>query len=87
MLDQAGWHITDKLVIPANITQLLVPPKVPELNQVENVRQYFRDNWFSNRVFGSHGHISDHCREAGDKRVDQLWCIMSIGLRQWARRS
>jgi hypothetical protein len=32
LLDQASWHITDKLKEPANITLLPLPPKSPELN-------------------------------------------------------
>jgi hypothetical protein len=28
-----------------------MPPKSPELNQVENIWQFMRDNWLSNRVF------------------------------------
>jgi hypothetical protein len=51
MLDQAGWHLSDKLVVPANITLLPLPPKCPELNPVENVWQYLRENWLSNRIF------------------------------------
>lgn len=87
MLDQAGWHITDKLVIPTNITLLQLPPKAPELNPVENVWQFLRNNWLSNRVFGSYDHTLDHCCEAWNKLVDRPWCIMTIGLRQWAHRS
>src|SRR5208282_798613 len=49
-LDQAGWHLSDKLDIPANITLMPLPPKSPELNPVENIWQYMRDNWLSNRV-------------------------------------
>jgi len=32
LLDQAGWHMTDSLAIPANITLLPLPPKCPEFN-------------------------------------------------------
>ena len=32
LLDQAGWHMTRKLVIPANITLLPLPARSPELN-------------------------------------------------------
>ena len=32
LLDQAGWHMSDKLVIPTNITLVALPPKCPELN-------------------------------------------------------
>jgi len=34
--------------VPANITIILLPPKCPELNPVENVWQFMRDNWLSN---------------------------------------
>lgn len=86
MLDQAGWHMTDKLVVPANITLLPLPAKAPELNPTENVWQFLRDNWLSNRVFRSYDDILDHCCNAWNKLVDQPWCIMSLGLRQWAHR-
>jgi hypothetical protein len=36
LLDQAGWHMSKKLVVPANITLIPLPPKCPELNPVEN---------------------------------------------------
>ena len=49
--DQAGWHLSHKLAVPPNITLVPLPPKCPELNPVENVWQFIRDNWLSNRVF------------------------------------
>jgi hypothetical protein len=51
ILDQAGWHMSKSLVVPQNITLVPLPPKCPELNPVENVWQFMRDNWLSNRVF------------------------------------
>src|SRR5262249_23715539 len=67
----------------ANITIILLPPKCPELNPVENVWQFMRDNWLSNRIFKSYDDLVDHCCAAWNKLVDQPWRIMSIGLRQW----
>jgi hypothetical protein len=84
LLDQAGWHLSDKLDIPDNITLMPLPPKSPELNPVENVWQFMRDNWLSNRVFRSYDDILEHCCYAWNKLVDQPWTIMSIGLRDWA---
>jgi hypothetical protein len=84
ILDQAGWHTTGKLEIPPNITLMPLPPRSPELNPVENIWQFMRDNWLSNRVFKSHDDIVDHCCEAWNKLTDQPWKIMSIGLRKWA---
>ena len=82
--DQAGWHTTGKLVIPHNITLLLLPPRSPELNPVENIWQFMRDNWLSNRVFKSYDDIVALCCEAWNKLIDQPWTIMSIGQRKWA---
>jgi transposase len=53
LLDQAGWHTSAKLLVPPNITLMLLPPKAPELNPVENLWQFIRDNWLSNRIFQS----------------------------------
>src|SRR5829696_4265524 len=86
MLDQAGWHLSPKLKVPDNITLLPLPSKSPELNPVETIWQYMRDNWLSNRVFTSYPDILDHCCDAWNKLVEQPWTIMSIGLRQWAYR-
>ena len=54
------------------------------INPVENIWQYMRDNWLSNRVFKSYDDIVDHCCYAWNTLVDRPWKIMSIGLRQWA---
>ena len=87
LLDQAGWHVSKKLPIPDNITLLPLPPKSPELNPVENIWQFMRDNWLSNRVFKSYDDILDHCCFAWNKLIDMPWKIMSIGTRDWAYRS
>jgi len=86
ILDQAGWHTTGRLDIPDNITLLPLPPRSPELNPVENVWQFLRDNWLSNRVFRSYDEIVALCCDAGNRLIDQPWKIMSIGHRQWAYR-
>jgi transposase len=68
---QAGWHLSAKLVVPANITIVPLPPKSPELNPVENIWQFMRDNWLSNRIFKSYEDILDHCCYAWNKLLDQ----------------
>ena len=87
LLDQAGWHLSNRLVVPATITLMPLPPKCPELNPVENVWQFIRENWLSNRVFPSYDNLLDHCCEAWNHLISQPWKIMSIGLRDWAHRS
>ena len=84
LLDQAGWHLSGRLEVPANISLLPLPPRAPELNPMETVWQFMRDNWLSNRVFASRDDIVAHCCDAWNKLVEQPWTIMSIGLRDWA---
>ena len=70
LLDQAGWHLSAKLIVPDNITIVPLPAKCPELNPQENVWQFIRDNWLSNRVFTSYDNLVDHCCDAWNKLVD-----------------
>lgn len=87
ILDKAGWHTTAKLQLPVNITLLPLPPRCPELNPTENIWQYMRQNWLSNRVFDSYDDILDTCCEAWNKLVALPETITSIGLRAWANPS
>src|SRR5882757_2199806 len=73
LVDQAGWHLSTGLVVPPNITIMALPPKCPELNPVENVWQFLRDNWLSNRVFKSYDDLVDHCCVAWNKLVNEPW--------------
>jgi transposase len=59
VLDQAGWHISGDLAVPANLTLVHLPPKSPELNPVEKVWQYLRDRWLSHRVLADYDAVLD----------------------------
>ena len=83
LLDQAGWHGSAELVVPENITLMPLPPRCPKLNPVENVWQFMRDNWLSNRIFKSYDDIVDHCCFAWNTLINQSWRVKSISLRQW----
>ena len=84
LVDQAGWHLSGRLIVPPNITLIPFPAKCPELNPQENIWQFMRDNWLSNRIFKSFDDIVDHCCDAWNKLIDQPWRIMSIGMRDWS---
>jgi transposase len=86
LLDQAGWHLSAQLIVPDNITIVPLPPKCPELNAQENVWQFMRDNWLSNRVFQDVDDLVDHCCYAWNRLEAQPWKIMSLGVRDWAHR-
>ncbi len=85
LVDQAGWHLSAHLVVPPNITIVPLPAKGPELNPQENVWEFMRDNWLSNRVFSCYDTLVDHCYDAWNKLTDQPWRIVSLGLREWAQ--
>jgi transposase len=84
LLDRAGWHTTAKLDVPRNMTLIFLPSRAPELNPVENVWQYLRQNWLSNRVFEGYDAIIDAACEAWRKLLTQPETIKSIGMREWA---
>jgi hypothetical protein len=84
LLDRAGWHTTDNLVWPRNITPILLPSRSPELNPVEQVWQYLRANWLSNRVFETYDDIVDAACEAWRNLIALPKTISSIGARDWA---
>ena len=85
LLDRAGWHTTAKLNVPRNITPILLPSRAPELNPVENIWQYLRANWLSNRVFDGYDAIIDAACEAWSKLLAEPNTITSIGMRDWAQ--
>ena len=84
ILDQAGWHVTPKLDMPENVTLLFLPPRSPELNPVENIWQFMRNNRLLNRIFADYDDIVAQCCHAWNRLIDQPWKIISIGLREWA---
>jgi transposase len=53
VLDGAGWHKARRLLVPANMRLLFLPPWSPQLNAVEHVWDEIREKWFGNRVFDS----------------------------------
>lgn len=51
VVDGASYHKSKDLVIGRNMTLIKQPPSCPELNPVENMWKYIRDNYFGNELF------------------------------------
>ena len=84
VLDKAGWHRTGgRLIVPENISLLLLPPYSPELNPVENVWQFLRQNYLANRVFENYNAIVEACCDAWNALVKAPEQIASIATREW----
>ena len=85
LLDGAGWHQTgDKLNVPDNISLLKLPAYSPELNPVENIWQYLRQNQLSNRVFDATTLSSMPAATPGMHFTAEPGRIQSIASRPWA---
>ena len=58
-LDGAGWHKAKDLEVPANMSLIFLPPYSPELNPVEHIWEYTRENDFRNRACQSMDEVTD----------------------------
>jgi len=83
--DGAGWHQTGgRLRVSENITLVLLPPHSPELNPMENVWHYLRENILCSRVWDTYDEIVEACSAALRILIDDPDRIRSIGRRKWA---
>lgn len=83
-MDRAGWHKPgDRLIVPENITIILLPSYSPELNGQEKIWQYMRDNYLSNRVFDDYEAILDACQSAWNALISMPDRIKSVAAKSW----
>jgi len=59
LLDGAGWHRARELRVPATIKLISLPPYSPELNPVEHIWEYLRENSFKNFSLNSLDEVVD----------------------------
>jgi len=84
VVDGATWHSQKACHGLDNITLLKLPPVSPELNPVEQIWQYLRQNYLSNQAFRNHEHIVNDCCSAWNKFEQQTDLIESMITRKWA---
>jgi len=53
VLDGAGWHRANDLVVPVNMRLQPLPARSPELNPAEHLWEELREKWLGNRLFES----------------------------------
>jgi transposase InsO family protein len=64
---------------------LALPPYCPELNPVENIWEFLRGNYLSNRVFDTYDAILDACCQAWNAFIADPERIRSVTAREWAQ--
>jgi len=84
VIDGAGYHQPSALHCPANISLLTLPPYSPQLNPVENVWQYLRQNFLANSIFDTCEDILEACCAAWNKLIALPDRLASITQRDWA---
>lgn len=86
VVDGAGWHVSDEVVVPDNISLVKLPPYAPELNPIENVWAYLRGTKLAHRLFKSYDDIVTACCDAWNTFIADAKTVQSITTRQWAMR-
>jgi transposase len=86
LMDKAGWHIADELVVPANITPVFLPPYSPELNPIERLWLYLKDNQLSHCVFEGTAEIIEACCDAWNGLLTETGRIRSLCSYPWLQK-
>jgi len=86
LMDKAGWHIADDLVVPANITPVFLPSYSPELNPIERLWLYLKDNHLSHRVFDGPDEIIEACCDAWNTLIAETGRIRSLCSYPWLQK-
>jgi len=53
VVDNAGWHRSEGLLVPENIQLYPLLPYTPELNPIEMIWDEIREKGFHNEIFAS----------------------------------
>jgi hypothetical protein len=86
MLDQAGWHGANDLLVPANITLIPLPSYSPELNPVERLWLYLKQRFLSHRLLEDYDAIVDAACAAWNRLVDEIGRITSLCSYPWIEK-
>ena len=87
-LDGAGWHKSKELILPENIRLLFLPPYSPELNPVENIWDYMREQkQFNNYSFSSIEHVEKHLEKSLLELSSEKTTLKSLCNFSWISQS
>lgn len=84
IVDGAGWHVSGDLVVPNNITLVHLPPYSPELNAIERLWLFMRQNLLAHRLFQDIDAIIDAACRAWNRIIQEKGRIRSTCGYKWA---
>ena len=82
-LDQAGWHGSEKLTVPNNVSLAPLPLYSPELNPVERVWLFLRERFLSFRVLDDQEAVIDGCCDAWNALAAETGRLKSLSSYPW----
>lgn len=83
IIDNAGWHKSAELILPHNITFIPLPAYSPELNAMEQVWQWIKDNFLSHLCYSGYTHILNTVSHAWNMFSSNIDLVKSIMFRKW----
>ena len=83
IMDGAGWHQQHVVDEFDNVTIIKLPPYSPELNPIEQVWQWLRQNELANRCFKGYDDIVEQCSRAWNSFIDDVDRVKNLCARDW----
>ena len=83
IVDGAGFHQTYLADEFKNITIIKLPAYSPELNPVEQVWQWLRQNELANRCFNGYEDIVNQCSRAWNIFINDIHRVKKTCMRDW----
>ncbi len=84
IMDRAGWHCANDLIMPENITAAFLPPYSPELNAIERLWLYLKERFLSHRLWSDYDAIVDAVCKAWQRVTSDTGRIKSLCSMKWA---
>lgn len=83
VVDGAGWHRSEDLKIPRNIILYYLPPYSPELNPIERIWGFLKENFLSGRCLANMEEIFEYGQQAWrqlNREIIQSICKISYNI-------
>ena len=83
LLDNAAWHRSSTMVVPANIQLFPLLPYTPELNPIEMIWDDVREKGFHNEIFKNLEAVIDRLCLSVKELSEDTQRVASITYRKW----
>jgi transposase len=85
--DGAGFHTSNSLRVPQNVTVLQLPAYSPELNPIENLWHYLKSHFWSNRAYAGYDELETAAIDAWHRAVLNPDLMKTVCAAQYLKRA